>query len=73
MLDNTSTLDFWKVNEHKYPELSKLAKKFLNVQAPSASVERMFNYAGHICSNKYDHRMINNHSVVISFGFMITE
>lgn len=48
----TDALAFWKLNEHKYPELSQLARKFLGVQASSASVERMFNFAGHIFSNK---------------------
>ena len=33
---------FWKENETKYPELSKLAKKFLGVPASDADVERMF-------------------------------
>jgi hypothetical protein len=42
----------WKVNEHKYPELASLAKKCLGVQASSAGVERMFNFAGHIITNK---------------------
>ena len=47
-----NALLFWKTNEHKYPELAILAKKYLGVQASSASVERMFNFAGHIFSNK---------------------
>ncbi len=42
---------FWKVNEHKYPELASLAKKYLGVQASSAGVERMFNFSGHIITN----------------------
>ena len=50
--DYKDALDFWRLNEQKFPELSKLAKKFLGVQASSASVERMFNFAGHIFSNK---------------------
>ena len=50
--DYKDALDFWRLNERKFPELSKLAKKFLGVQASSASVERMFNFAGHIFSNK---------------------
>ena len=48
----TDVLEFWKINEYKYQELAKLAKKFLGVQASSASVERMFNFAGQIFSNK---------------------
>jgi len=34
---------FWKENETKYPELSKLAKKFLGVPASEADEKRMFN------------------------------
>lgn len=45
-------LDFWKCYKHQFPELAKLAKKYLGVQASSAGVERMFNFAGHILSNK---------------------
>ena len=45
-------LEFWKVNENKYPLLATLAKKFLGVPASSASAERMFSIAGHIFSVK---------------------
>lgn len=48
----TDALNFWKCYQNKFPELAQLAKKFLGVQASSASVERMFNFAGHILSNK---------------------
>ena len=41
-------LDFWKNYEKLFPELAVLAKKFLSVQASSASCERMFSIAGHI-------------------------
>jgi hypothetical protein len=46
------TLLFWKVHESVLPLLAPLAKKFLGVPASSASVERMFNIAGHVYSNK---------------------
>ena len=46
-------LDFQRLNEHKFPELSKLAKKFLGVPTSSASVEgSMLNFAGDYFSNK---------------------
>jgi hypothetical protein len=45
-------LYFWKIHETKWPNLANLAKKYLGVQATSASVERMFNISGHIFSNK---------------------
>ena len=50
--DFTDALNFWKCYQNKFPELAQLAKKFLSVQASSVSVERMFNLAGHILSNK---------------------
>ena len=46
------TLEFWKVNQFKYPLLAALAKKFLGVPASSGSAERMFSIAGHIFSVK---------------------
>lgn len=48
----SSTLDFWKANEMRFKDLSKIAKKFLGVPASSAAVERMFSIAGHIFSCK---------------------
>ena len=43
---------FWKCHEKQFPELAKLAKKFLGVPASSAAVERMFNISGHIFTNR---------------------
>ena len=43
---------FWKYHESQFPELAKLAKKFLGVPASSAAVERMFNVSGHIFTNR---------------------
>ena len=42
----SSPLEYWKVNESKFPQLSKLAKKSLTPSAGSASVERLFSTAG---------------------------
>ena len=43
---------FWKMNETRFKELSKLAKKYLGVPASSAAVERMFSIAGHVFQTK---------------------
>ena len=43
-------LDFWRVNEGRFPALALLAKKYLSVQASSADTERMFSIAGHVFS-----------------------
>ena len=49
---DTDTLDWWKTHEVVFPGLALLARKYLSVQASSASVERMFSIAGHIFSVK---------------------
>ena len=46
----TNPLEFWKLNEKRFPGLALLAKKYLSVQASSANAERMFSVAGHIFS-----------------------
>ncbi len=45
-------LNFWKVNENRWPVLAKIAKKVLGVPASSAAAERMFSWSGHIFSSK---------------------
>jgi hypothetical protein len=50
--DMLDALDFWKIYEHMFPELSKLAKRYLGIPASSAQVERMFSIAGHIFNPK---------------------
>ena len=48
----TDPLVFWKKYEFILPELAKLAKKYLSIQASSAAVERMFSISGHIFCHK---------------------
>ena len=48
----TDPLVFWKKYEFILPELAKLAKKYLSIQASSAAVERMFSISGHIFFHK---------------------
>ena len=49
-------LDFWYPNEIKFPILSQLARKFLCIQATSASSERIFSIASKIIS-KFRNRL----------------
>jgi hypothetical protein len=42
---------FWKCHEKQFPQLAKLAKKYLTVPASSATVERMCRLSGHILTN----------------------
>ncbi|CAC5368390.1 unnamed protein product [Mytilus coruscus] len=41
-------LGFWESNEHNYPILASMAKRFLAILASSAPVERLFSIAGKI-------------------------
>lgn len=45
---DSNPLKWWKDNEHQYPHLSKLAKRYLAVQATSVASERVFSTAGDI-------------------------
>ena len=39
-------LNWWKVNSHRFPVVSKMAKKFLTVPATSVSSESTFSTGG---------------------------
>ncbi|XP_025410705.1 zinc finger BED domain-containing protein 1-like [Sipha flava] len=45
-------LKWWKENSNLYPEVSKLAKKYLSIIATSVPCERLFSEAGNITSKK---------------------
>lgn len=49
---NLSLLEWWKKNEHTYPRLSVLAKKYLAIPASSVPSERVFSLAGNLVSKK---------------------
>jgi hypothetical protein len=50
LVDNRSTLGFWKIHAHKFPILSRVARRLLCCSATSCDVERLFSRAGLICS-----------------------
>jgi len=45
-------LQWWKQNEHLFPNLAQLAKVYLSVQATSAPSERVFSAASRIINAK---------------------
>jgi hypothetical protein len=52
LTDNTSILAWWKENEMYYPNISKLAKKYLAIPASSVPSERVFSFTGHLVNKK---------------------
>ena len=48
----SSILTWWRSHENKYPNLSRVARWFLGVQATSVASERVFSVAGDILSAK---------------------
>ena len=59
-------LDFWLPNQSKFPILSQLARKFLCIQATSASSERIFSIASNIIS-KFRNRLSPENAGTILF------
>lgn len=49
---DSDPLLWWKVNENKFPPLSKVAKKYLVVQATSLASERVFSTAGDVVTSQ---------------------
>ena len=46
--EDDDPLQYWKLSQSQFPELSKLACKHLHVPASSAPVERLFSIAGKV-------------------------
>jgi len=45
-------LSWWKANQHLFPTLTQLAKKYLCISATSAPSERLFSVGGNIVTDK---------------------
>ena len=46
--EENNPLEYWKNSQHKFPNLAKLAAKYLSIPASSGAVERLFSVAGNI-------------------------
>lgn len=46
VIEDISPLKYWENNENKYPNIAKIAPKYLTICASSAPVERLFSVAG---------------------------
>ena len=69
LLDKTDTmngLEFWKLNEHRFPVLAKMACKYLLSPASSASSERVFSNAKNIEMRKRFHMVEDTLSAYVS-------
>ena len=48
----TNVLEWWKLNESRFPNIAKLAKAVMCIPATSAPSERLFSAAGHIVNKR---------------------
>jgi len=53
---DANPLEWWKINEDKYPKVAALARKILKIPATSVSSERIFSSAG-LLINKLRNRL----------------
>ena len=49
---NSCPLSWWKQNESDYPNISRAAKRYLSIQASSATIERLFSQLSFIQSGR---------------------
>lgn len=57
---NLTVLEWWKTNEHVYPHLALLAKKYLSCQESSVPSEKVFSLAREIVNEKRCRISANN-------------
>ena len=50
---NINPLSWWKVNEKKFPFLSKVSKEYFGIAAISIPLERLFSDVGNLITTKH--------------------
>lgn len=63
-------LDWWRINESRFPNLAKLARKYLFVPASSASSERLFSCSRRIAT---EFRASLKPSTIVDLSFFLFE
>lgn len=63
---NLNPLDWWKVNQEKFPRLSQLAVKYLGIPATSVPSERVFSTAS-LVVNRLRSRLSPQHVDMLIF------
>ena len=70
VLEKNNPLDWWRENEHLFPNIARLAKSLLAIPATSASSERVFSVAGLVCSkNRARLSAVTVANIVFMHGF----
>jgi hypothetical protein len=58
-------LEWWRLNEIKYPRLSQMAYKCLCIAATSVPSERMFSASGHLTSDRRSRLTPDNANILL--------
>lgn len=59
-------LIWWKANEHRFPQMSKLARRYLCIPATSVASERVFSTSGNIVNAKHS-KLTPEHVDMLTF------
>lgn len=63
---------WWKNNEAKFPNLAKIAKKYLGIPATSVPSERLFSKAGELVSKKRNRLKPKNVDLILFLNQHVT-
>ena len=52
LAEDKNVLDWWKIRKEEYPNLARLARKYLCVPATSTQAERVFSWMGFLLNKR---------------------